>query len=159
MKERKIILINISKNDFNYSKIKKYKKKFKIIFAGENNISYDKKNVIAILAGLEKFNRQEIDKYPNLRIISRFGTGVDNIDLIHAKAKKILVLKTRHEPVLPTVELTISLILLIIRKLYFNIFNLKKKKMDSNTRAEFKFKKNRYNWFWVNWKISSKYFK
>ena len=128
MKEKKTILINISKNDFNYSKIKKYRKKFKIIFSGENNISYNRKNVIAILAGLEKFNKKEIDKYPNLRIISRFGTGVDNINLNYAKEKKILVLKTRYEPVLPTVELTISIILFIIRKLYFNVFNLKKKK-------------------------------
>ena len=124
---KKIILINVSKKDFRFADIKKYKKKFRIIFKEEKKI-FKNMSVIAILAGLEKLNKKEIDKYPNLKIISRFGTGVDNIDLDYAKIKKISVLKTRYEPVLPTAELTISLILFIIKKLYFNVYNLKKKK-------------------------------
>tara|TARA_Y100000741_G_scaffold364992_2_gene358304 strand:+ start:450 stop:851 length:402 start_codon:yes stop_codon:yes gene_type:complete len=123
---KKIILINVSKKDFRFADIKKYKKKFRIIFKEEKKI-FKNMSVIAILAGLEKLNKKEIDKYPNLKIISRFGTGVDNIDLDYAKIKKISVLKTRYEPVLPTAELTISLILFIIKKLYFNVYNLKKK--------------------------------
>ena len=124
---KKVILINVSKKDFQYSNIKKYEKKFQIIFF-EDKKNFEKKNVIAILAGLEKFTKKEIDNYPNLKIISRFGTGVDNIDLDYAKKKKILVLKTRQEPVLPTAELTVALILMITRKLFQNVTSLKNKK-------------------------------
>ena len=132
---KKIILINVSKKDFRFADIKKYKKKFRIIFKEEKKI-FKNMSVIAILAGLEKLNKKEIDKYPNLKIISRFGTGVDNIDLDYAKIKKISVLKTRYEPVLPTAELTISLILFIIKKLYFNVYNLKKKKNGYKYKVE-----------------------
>ena len=60
-----------------------------------------------------------------MKIISRFGTGTDKIDHEYANRKNILVLRTKDEPVLPTAEFTISLILMINRKLYQNIGTLK----------------------------------
>ena len=124
---KKVILINVSKKDFQYPQVRRYEKKFKIIFS-EDKKNFENKNVIAILAGLEKLKKKEIDNYPNLKIISRFGTGVDNIDLDYTKKKKILVLKTRQEPVLPTAELTVALILMITRRLIQNVNSLKNKK-------------------------------
>ncbi len=124
---KKIILINIPKSNFNYPEIKKYQNKFSIVFKGLNK-KIKKKNIIAIIAGVEKFSKDEIDKYPNLKIISRFGTGIDNIDIDYARKKKIKIRRTRLEPVLPTAELTIAFIFLILKKLYSNLYTLKKKK-------------------------------
>ena len=39
---KKVILINVSKKDFQYSNIKKYEKKFKIIFS-EDKKNFEKK--------------------------------------------------------------------------------------------------------------------
>ena len=124
---KKIIQINIKKIDFDYPNYNTYRKKFDIYFR-EDKKKIDKKKVVAIIAGLEKFEKKEIDNYPNLKIISRFGTGVDNIDLDYVKKKRILLLKTMYEPVLPTAELTVALILMITRKLFQNISSLKNKK-------------------------------
>ena len=121
---KKIILINIPKSNFNYPEIKKYQNKFSIVFKGLNK-KIKKKNIIAIIAGVEKFSKDEIDKYPNLKIISRFGTGIDNIDIDYARKKKIKIRRTRLEPVLPTAELTIAFIFLILKKLYSNLYTLK----------------------------------
>ena len=95
---KKIILIKVSKFDFRYSNIIKYKKKFKIVYSGENK-NYDKEKVVAIIAGLEEYSKKIIDEYPNLKIISRFGTGTDKIDHEYANRKNILVLRTKDEPV------------------------------------------------------------
>jgi len=124
---KKIILINISKLDFDFSNYKIYKKKFDIYFKEEQK-KIDKDKVIAILAGLENYSQKKIESYPNLKVISRFGTGTDNIDLFFAKKKKILVQRTKLDPVLPTAEHTVALILMIIKNLYTNISNLRKKK-------------------------------
>lgn len=124
---KKTILINIPKDNFNYPDIKKYQNKFTIVF-NKLNKKINKKKIFAIIAGVEKFSKKEIDTYPNLRIISRFGTGTDNIDIDYANKKKIKILRTRVEPVLPTAELTIAFIFLILKKLYSNLNTLKKKK-------------------------------
>ncbi len=128
---KKIILIKVSKFDFRYSNVVKYKKKFKIVYSSDNK-NYDKKKVVAIIAGLEEYSKKIINRYPNLRIISRFGTGTDKIDHEYANRKNILILRTKDEPVLPTAEFTISLILMINRKLYLNIRTLKNLKWLQN---------------------------
>lgn len=70
-----------------------------------------------IIAGTEQITRELLDQAKLLRVISRFGVGTDNIDLAAAAEKKIIVLNTPSAPTDAVAELTIALILNIIRKI------------------------------------------
>jgi D-3-phosphoglycerate dehydrogenase len=43
----------------------------------------------AVIIGTEKFTKDIIDKLPNLRVVSKYGVGYDNVDIDHLKQKKI----------------------------------------------------------------------
>lgn len=45
----------------------------------------------AIILGLETVDKKVLDSAKNLKIIARFGVGVDNIDLKYAREKNVLV--------------------------------------------------------------------
>lgn len=42
-----------------------------------------------VIVGLEKMDKEVIDSIPNLKIISKYGVGTDNLDLDYMKEKKI----------------------------------------------------------------------
>src|SRR3989338_5979832 len=52
---------------------------------------FDPKIVFGIAAGDKKIGSKEMNFFPNLKVISRFGKGVDNIDSVAAKARNIAV--------------------------------------------------------------------
>jgi len=110
------------KNFFGHHILKK--KRVKIIFnSTKKKISYNylKKNVnkktIAILADLEKYDRDIIDKCKNLKIISRFGVGTDNLDLKYLKTKKIKVRITKNSTPYSVAEFVFGLIFLLIKRI------------------------------------------
>jgi len=70
-----------------------------------------------IIAGTEQITKELLDHAKSLKVISRFGVGTDNIDLVAAGEKKIIVLNTPSAPTDAVAELTIALILNIIRKI------------------------------------------
>ena len=88
-----------------------------------------------ILAGTEVYSKIVLDKAVKLRAISRLGVGLDNIDLDYTKIKGIKVFKTQTTPALAVVELTLGLILDLLRKISFQNSQLKagtwNKKMGS----------------------------
>jgi D-3-phosphoglycerate dehydrogenase len=88
-----------------------------------------------ILAGTEVYSKRVLDKAVKLRAISRLGVGMDNIDLEFAKKKKIQVFKTQTTPAPAVAELTLGLILDLLRNISFQCSQLKtgiwKKKMGS----------------------------
>ena len=43
----------------------------------------------AVIIGTEKFTKEIIDKLPDLRVVSKYGVGYDNVDIDHLKHKKI----------------------------------------------------------------------
>ena len=71
----------------------------------------------AVLAGTEIYDRDILNKSQKLRVISRLGVGLDNIDLEYAKKKNIKVYRTQTNHALPVAELTLGLILDILRKI------------------------------------------
>jgi D-3-phosphoglycerate dehydrogenase len=75
------------------------------------------KDVDAILAGTEKYNKYFIDKFDNLRIISRHGVGTDNIDLKYCKEKNIYVFNTPQIYANSVAEYTLGLILNLLRRI------------------------------------------
>jgi D-3-phosphoglycerate dehydrogenase len=70
-----------------------------------------------IVRSATKVTKKIIYKAKNLKIIGRAGAGVDNIDLISAKEKKILVMNTPGGNTNATAEHTLALLLSLSRKI------------------------------------------
>jgi D-3-phosphoglycerate dehydrogenase len=74
-------------------------------------------NVVGIIAGTEQITNTIMTKAPALKVISRYGVGMENIDLKAAEKKQILVYNTPETPALAVSELTLSLMLNLLRKI------------------------------------------
>ena len=72
-------------------------------------------SVVGIIAGTEEITEHIIKNTPSLKVISRYGVGMENIDLTSAQEKGILVYNTPDTPALAVAELTICLILNLLR--------------------------------------------
>jgi len=71
----------------------------------------------AVIAGTETYNKEILQKLPYLKVISRLGVGIDNIDLINAKQKGIKIYKTQTTPAPAVAELVLGLMLDLARKI------------------------------------------
>ena len=74
------------------------------------------KDVDFLIAGTEALSRDVLESAEKLKIISRCGGGVDNVDLKAAKELGIKVFNTPDAPVIAVAELSIGLILSLLRK-------------------------------------------
>ncbi|MEW6679512.1 MAG: phosphoglycerate dehydrogenase [bacterium] len=83
----------------------------------ENDLLKMADGVVGIIAGTEKIPEKIILEINSLKVISRYGVGLDNIDLNAAKQKGILVFNTPDSPTDAVSELTLSLILNLLRKI------------------------------------------
>lgn len=70
---------------------------------------------VGIIAGTEIYDGSVLANLPNLKVISRCGTGVDNIDLLEASKRNIAVLTTPDAPSIAVAELTVGLMLDLLR--------------------------------------------
>jgi len=68
-----------------------------------------------LIAGTEPLNENVLSKCSNLKVISRVGTGLDNVDMDFAKIRNIQVFNTPDGPTHAVAELTIGLILNLLR--------------------------------------------
>lgn len=73
------------------------------------------KEVGVIIAGTEPNTRRMMESAPHLRLISRVGVGLDNVDLRAARDRGILVSYTANAPAPAVAELTIGLMLSLLR--------------------------------------------
>ena len=69
------------------------------------------------IAGLDTIDRKVIDAADRLKVIARYGVGVDNIDLEAARAKGIIVTNTPGVNSASVAELTVGLILTLSRNI------------------------------------------
>lgn len=83
------------------------------------------RNCRGLVAGVEQYTAETLVQLPNLHCISRCGAGIDNIDLAEAKRRGIAVLNTPDEPTAAVAELTLAMMLALLRQL---------PKVDSLTR-------------------------
>lgn len=102
----------------------------------ENELSqFINNDTIGIIAGLEVYNSQILDLVPNLKVISRCGVGIDNIDIEQLSMRKIVLHNTPQTHVDAVAELTLGLILGLIRHVGSTYLNLRNniwnKKMGS----------------------------
>ncbi len=73
------------------------------------------KDADGLVAGTEPLNEEVLRKLPELKVISRCGAGLDNVDLEKAKELNIKVFSTPYGPTLAVAELTLGLMLDLLR--------------------------------------------
>lgn len=81
---------------------------------------------VGVAAGTEPLTRRVMDALPDLKVISRCGTGMDSVDLEAARAKGIAVCNTPDGPTLAVAELTLGFALDLLRQV---------SRMDREVRA------------------------
>ncbi len=79
----------------------------------------DIKAEIIIIRTKTQFDSKLIDKFPNLKLIIRAGSGFDNIDVLYAKSKGIEVCNTPEANAYSAYEHTLSMIFALIKNLQF----------------------------------------
>lgn len=93
-------------------KLNPYKRKL----TKEETIAFYQDNVYAAIAGLETIDEEVINKAAKLKVISRCGTGLDNIDLEAAGRRRIKVYSTPDAPSQAVAELAVCLMLAVLRR-------------------------------------------
>lgn len=74
------------------------------------------RDAVGMIAGTEKLSAQTLKKLTALKVISRCGAGMDNVDIHAAEKMGIKVFNTPDAPTLAVAELTMGLILSLLRK-------------------------------------------
>lgn len=73
------------------------------------------KDIDGLIAGTEALTAKVLKSARNLKVISRCGVGLDNIDLETAKEQGIKVFNTPDSPTVAVAELTVGLMLALLR--------------------------------------------
>jgi D-3-phosphoglycerate dehydrogenase len=73
-------------------------------------------NAHGVIAGTELYSREVIRCAPNLRVISRVGVGLDNIDYATCHERSIIVTYTPKAPANAVAELAVAQILNLLRR-------------------------------------------
>jgi len=98
----------------------------------DNEIIELASDCIGIIAGNETYSKEVLNELKKLKVISRLGVGMDNIDTEYVNNKNIKVFKTNTTPALAVAELTLGLIFNLSRKISYHHINLKNKRWDKN---------------------------
>ena len=81
----------------------------------ENELSEMVSDFDLIIAGTEPITKKVMNKATNLKMISRVGIGLDSVDLLEAEKRGIIVSYTPDAPAPAVAELTIGLMLNLLR--------------------------------------------
>jgi D-3-phosphoglycerate dehydrogenase len=88
---------------------------------------------LGVVAGVEPYDEDVLERMPELRCISRCGVGIDNIDLEAARRRGIAVLNTPDVVVQPVAELTVAMIFDLLKKLSFLTSRMKAGHWEKST--------------------------
>jgi phosphoglycerate dehydrogenase-like enzyme len=91
---------------------------------------------VGYLAGVEKVSARSLEAAKNLKVISRNGTGIDNIDLAAAERLKIKVCKTEGANARGVAELTVGLILALARHIAYHDAKMKGRQWERRKGIE-----------------------
>jgi D-3-phosphoglycerate dehydrogenase len=83
-------------------------------------------DVDVIIAGTEVISKKVMDKATRLKMISRVGIGLDSVDLIAAEQRGIIVSYTPDAPAPAVAELTIGLMLTLLRSVQLSNMEMHK---------------------------------
>lgn len=91
----------------------------------ESELAEYYKDADGIIVGLEKITADLLDKLPKLKIISKYGVGLDNIDLEACEARKIAIGWTGGLNKRSVAEMVLGFMLALCRNLYLTSNQLK----------------------------------
>ena len=80
----------------------------------------DQYQPVAMIAGIEPLTRYVLEKAANLKVVSRCGIGLDSVDLEAARELDIIVTNTPDAPTIPVAELTLGMILSLLRRIHIS---------------------------------------
>jgi len=83
------------------------------------------KDADVLVVGLEIIDRKLIDRCPKLRMIAKYGVGLDSIDVEYAKAKDIYIGWTGGVNRLSVAEMALGFMITTIRNIAFTSMDLK----------------------------------
>jgi D-3-phosphoglycerate dehydrogenase len=83
------------------------------------------KDADGVIAGLEPMDEEVLSKCPNLKIISKYGVGLNNIDKEACKKRDIAIGWTGGVNKLSVAEMTLGYMLMLARNLYMTSNQLK----------------------------------
>ena len=86
-----------------------------------------------IIAGTETYSKEVLNKLSSLKVISRLGVGMDNVNLKITGEKGIKVFKTNSNPAQAVAELTLGLIIDVSRGISLQNNNMKNGTWDKKT--------------------------
>ena len=75
---------------------------------------------VGMIAGVEPLTRKVLEKAKTLKVISRAGIGMDSVALQAAKDLGIVVTNTPDAPTIPVAELTLGMILSLLRRIHIS---------------------------------------
>lgn len=93
-------------------------------------------DIDAVIAGVDTWNGSVFKLAPRLRVIARFGVGVDNIDLQEAEEHDIVVTNAKGMNANAVAELTVGLVLGALRRIPYLDGSLRKGCWDRFMGAE-----------------------
>jgi phosphoglycerate dehydrogenase-like enzyme len=94
------------------------------ILAGAELVEFLRSGTAAIM-GLERIDAALLDACPELRVISKFGVGLDNVDLPGCAARGVAVLSTPGVNAFAVAELTLGLMIALARRIAISTHHLK----------------------------------
>lgn len=92
----------------------------------ENELVDFYKDADGIIVGLEKITQELLDQLPDLKIIAKYGVGLDNIDIKACNDRNIKVGWTGGVNKRSVAEMTLGFMLALTRNLYLTSNQLKK---------------------------------
>ena len=88
---------------------------------------------VGMISGIEPLTARVLERAENLKVISRCGIGLDNIDLDAARNRGIVVLNTPDAPTQAVAELTVGLIFDMLRQISLADRELRKRHWRKET--------------------------
>jgi len=94
------------------------------------------KEAEGVIIGLEKVDTAFLNSLPNIKVIAKYGVGLDNIDLNACKEKGIQIGWTPGLNKISVAEITIGFMLALFRNLYITSNQLKYEKIWNKNGGE-----------------------
>jgi len=88
------------------------------------------KDMDGIIVGIDPITKRVIYNASKLKVISKYGVGVDNIDFESAKERNIVVTNTPNANSNAVAELTVGLIISVLRNIPLSDRRVREKKWD-----------------------------
>jgi D-3-phosphoglycerate dehydrogenase len=115
---------SFSKNQILINELKKSFKDIKLNLTGkkleEDELIEFLRDRDGVIVALEEINKNVIDSLPNLKVVSKFGVGLDNVDVGYCKSKHIYVGWSGGINKQSVAEMTLGYMLMLIRNLYIS---------------------------------------